>query len=314
MSDRSRHPTVAMLPVAALAAALAGSPASTEPLAGALSVRPSATTDAPVHPLVWRPRAASVAALESILEQAGYKLDAIRSGDLAVPRIILAQLPTDLGDVATADVRKELFVSALLPLILVENERILRHRDRVVRLRADFIADRVAEMPSWLLGLLEDYDAETVDQLLLRLDAVPPSLALAQAALESGWGTSRFVESRNALFGVREVVRLASGQRAWRLRSFSDVPAAVRFYVRTLNIHPAYAELRRERARLRREGRVPGAAELSAYLDSYSERGRAYGRDIARLAASNDFVAFDDARLTGGTIAAENLARSADAS
>lgn len=315
MNDRqSRRPTVAILPVAALAAVLAGTPASTEPLAGALSVKPSGATDAPLHPLVWRPRADSVAALESVLRRADYRLDAVRSGDSDVPRILLARLPNDLASVETAETRKDLFVAALLPLVLAENERILRQRARVLRLRSDFIADRVVGPTDWLVRLFERYGAESMDELLRRLDAVPPSLALAQAALESGWGTSDFVESRNALFGVREVVRLKSGQRAWRLKSFPDVPAAVAFYVHTLNTHPAYAELRRERAKLRASGRVPGAAQLATHLDRYSERGQAYGRDVAHLAAWNDFAAFDEARLAKGAMTADSESRSADAS
>src|SRR5690606_19969249 len=122
-----------------------------------------------------------------------------------------------------------------------------------------------------LASLAEEYGVpdRDIDKLLLKVDIVPPSLALAQSIEESGWGTSYFARTGNALFGQRgwgsDTPGMAPAvQKAgdtFRVRAFPWVLDAVKAYVHNLNTHPAYAELRRLRAEAREKGSPPSGYE-----------------------------------------------------
>ena len=135
----------------------------------------------------------------------GYDLDQVRAAAKPVPRLYLEALPRGLDNLSSVNARKRLFIQSVLPIILRVNEEIVTARWRVERLKdrlswedALSAADR-----EWLMDVAELYGAAPFDMpgLLMRMDIVPPSLALAQAAEETGWGTSRFVREGNALFG-----------------------------------------------------------------------------------------------------------------
>jgi Bax protein len=144
-------------------------------------------------------------------------------------------------------------------------------------------------------------------ELLRRVDIVPPSLALTQAALESGWGTSRFAQEGNALFGQKafndSVDSLLSRHKkpadVHRYRSYDSLMSAVRSYVHNLNSHPAYGEFRSQRAELRKkagDGPLDGD-NLARTLLRYSERGLSYTADIRQMMRSNGMRSYDAARL-----------------
>ena len=150
------------------------------------------------------------------------------------------------------------------------------------------------------------YGAEPGDaaDLLSRIDVVPPSLALAQAAQESGWGTSRFARNANALYGQRSWGSDADGlkpakakRQDFRVRAFPDLLSAVRSYMHNLNSHRAYAELRQRRAQARALGAPLNALDLVGGLKSYSEEGKAYVRALSALIEGNELQSLDGARL-----------------
>lgn len=202
------------------------------------------------------------------------------------------------------ETRKVRFFEFLRPLLEAENARVLAARARLER-----IASTLPESGPgwrdrrWLAGLARHYrlDPETltlhtlVAELLLRVDAVPVSLGLAQAAKESGWGTSRFAVEGHALFGERcfavgcGVVPAAreDGLRH-EVEAFPSPAAAVASYVHNLNTHGDYAALRRLRAELRAAGEGVTGFALADALDSYSERGRAYIREVRQLIRYNE--------------------------
>jgi len=212
-----------------------------------------------------------------------------------------APLP-DFSQWPAGEARKEQFFAFLRPLLDAENARILAQRQRL-----DTIAAQ-AQTPSrrqarWLRGLAAEYDLAGADldeqallaELLLRVDAVPASLGLAQAAKESGWGTSRFAREGNALFGQRcfetgcglvpEHRRPGLGHE---VRGFPSPRAAVASYLRNLNTHRDYQGLRRLRAELRsREAQATGFL-LARTLDAYSERGDDYVREIRQMIRFNE--------------------------
>jgi Bax protein len=238
----------------------------------------------------------------------GYDLDAVSAGREGVPRVILASLPPDLGDLAVPQSRKELFVATMLPLVLQVNEEIAAERRRLLDLQARM---KSGEAPSradlgWLEEMAEYYAAAEPDPALLlpRIDQIPASLALAQAAEESGWGTSRFARDGNALFGQwsfdDDAMRPKQARSAgYGVRAFDSLLDAVRAYARNLNGHPAYRDFRRARAEARRAGRPLDGNALAGTLTRYSERGPAYVRTLRSIIRANGLTAYDAARFAG---------------
>lgn len=219
-----------------------------------------------------------------------------RRFDASVPSLYLYRLPSDIASVDRADTRKALFIRTLLPLVVSVNERTLRLRARVEALVPQIEQDALIN-PSdveFLTRVMEEFGLSRWDtaEMLRRLDVVPPSLALAQAAEESGWGTSRAAREDNALFGQMMFVG-STGQ----LKPFDDLTQTVKAYIRNLNTHRAYAEMRRHRASLRAAGKVIDGHSLASHLVRYSERGNAYIRAIQGLMDSNNFQALDQVKL-----------------
>ena len=217
--------------------------------------------------------------------------------------MIPARLLSGLPGQATANRRKIRFIKSTLPLILSANASILEDRLRIEILHAYEHAGVAidAEDARWLKTKAEHYGVEPVnlDELLRRVDIVPPSLALAQAAEESGWGTSRFARRGNALFGQRVfrgdggIVPLARPKgKTFRVRSFDSVMDGVRAYLHNLNTHFAYAGFRAMRAAMRQRGRIDGYG-LTAKLRNYSERRGAYLQSIRTIMRVNGFHVLD---------------------
>jgi Bax protein len=260
------------------------------------------------------PRVDSVHNLSEILSAAGYHLEGVRSGTAEVPRLLVVGLPGDLKTLDSIDNRKALFIKAMLPLILQVNEDLAADRSRVLDLRDRQAAGQpiAAGDQAWLADLYADYGVRlgNSDELLRRLDAVPVSLALAQAAIESGWGTSRFAQEGNALFGQigqqggAEPTALKSNADGTVFRSFDSLLGAVRAYVRNLNTHAAYRDFRTVRAKLRTKTGESAALDgdkLVGALVPYSERGQPYLDDIRTVMRNNRLEQFDRSRLAGGT-------------
>jgi Bax protein len=261
--------------------------------------------------------------LVGYFEEMGYRLDTLRDGVGTVPRLYLASLPNDLPKVESPEVRKAVFIKAMLPIILRVNEEVLERRAALETLSRKIALGRSlsTDEKTWLDDMAALYDLKKPDlpELLRRVDAVPPSLALAQAALESGWGTSRFAQKGNALFGQKIFIESPNampsydrdGNEVFRMRAFDDVFSSVRSYVHNLNSHPAYGDFRKLRADLRRKGTVdradfgPAASDaLAKKLVSYSERGADYIADVRNLIQVNDLRVFDRARLVSDTTVA----------
>jgi Bax protein len=205
--------------------------------------------------------------------------------------------------------RKDMFVAMILPLVLRENEEIAANRARLLDISARISED--VKLPAddrlWLAAMAERYDTEpaNVAELARRLDIIPPSLALAQAAEESGWGTSRFANEGNALFGQRTYSAaegMAPQSRAtdetFRVRAYRDLGGAVRSYIHNLNTHPAYAQFRKERAKKRAADQSVSGHAMAETLTRYSERGTDYVKTLQSLMRANRLADFDKARLT----------------
>jgi len=255
--------------------------------------------------------------LLSLFQEKDYRIDDVRSGDRPVPRLVLAGLPPDIETLEDTQDRKALFVKTMLPLVLLVNERIEKDRARLLQFQAARGEDRAISPKAispkdrvWLNELAARYGVDAakdvdIGELLRRVDAVPPSLALAQAAEESGWGTSRFAQAGNALFGQLTwspkhegiVPRNRRPGETHRFRSFHDLLSSVESYIHNLNTHDAYAEFRHQRAGLRTQGKPLDGFRLAGTLLRYSERGPDYVQAIRTVIRNNALTDFDRAAL-----------------
>ena len=149
-------------------------------------------------------------------------------------------------------------------------------------------------------------DRGASETFLRRLDVVPPALAIAQAAAESGWGTSRFAHKGNAVFGQRTwnrgkglVPRRRDADQRHEVKSFSDIGDSVRAYMMNLNCHPAYESYRRTRAEMRAAGAAFDSTKLARALTRYAEIGEAYVAILHRIIRVNRLRELDRATLSG---------------
>jgi len=199
----------------------------------------------------------------------------------------------DFSSIADIKQRKKQFLAFLGPIVHSENARTLAQRQRLVHLwQLHRLEVRIAQQDKqWLSEICQEYKVDLIPdasssfwmELLARVDVVPVSLALIQAANESGWGTSRFACEGNNLFGqwyfAREggMIPLERGEdQNHKLAQFDSINAAVRSYFRNLNTGAAYREFRQLRADCRSQGRSPDAWSLVGGLIRYSEQGQTY--------------------------------------
>lgn len=235
-----------------------------------------------------------------------YDLDLIRDGAF-VPRIFLASIPSALATVAETTTKKALFYKSVLPLVLQVNDEILRDRARLERLGNELARGQVPTAIDrlWLAMMSDRYNVKRDDTaaLLHQVDVIPPSLALAQAATESGWGTSRFAVEGNALFGQWTYAKgnLVPSDRGdgkgHMIRKFETLIDSVRAYAKNLNTHRAYREYRDMRAQLRSTNKPLDGRVLAGALHRYSELGVEYVNAIRAMISHNSLRRFDDARL-----------------
>jgi len=272
------------------------------------------------HPMTTPAPRASAPRSADPFAAIGYHLDAVREHG-EVPRIFMASLPADLVEDAVPAQRKAVFIKTALPLILHVNELIGVDRARIETLRdrslrGELLSD---EEVAWLDRTAETYGIARTDrgdfaELLRRVDVIPPSLALAQAAEESGWGTSRFAREGNALFGQR-IWRDGDGMvpqdrgegETYRVAAFAELIDGVRSYAHNLNTHASYEKFRATRLSQRIDGSGLDGYALAGMLTRYSERGPAYVRTIRTIIRSNALDSFDRARLGPQLITAASL-------
>ena len=244
--------------------------------------------------------------LAGFFRDVAYTLTDIRLGE-AVPPIKVERVPADLNTKDGPE-RKALFITAILPVVLEVNQRVLIDREQLLYLRDKMAADPTRVSPIeriWLEDLADRYDTpvDRIDELVRRVDVVPPSMAIAQSGVESGWGTSFAARTGNALFGQIQTFGRHSVDVPWKPGSgmpqpFSNVGEATEAYIANLNTHPAYAGFRAERAAMRERGEAIEGYRLIGTLLRYSERGLNYVQFVRQIMRENELSDFDKARLS----------------
>ena len=239
---------------------------------------------------------------ENLFYDLGYDLKSVRAGQKVKP-IYLTKLPKDLKTLGDTKKKRELFIKIILPLVLSENDKITEDRKRLFKVLAknfNTIGERV-----WLKRRFKEYKIKDGDlsKLKMRMDIIPVSVALAQAANESGWGTSRFALEGNALFGQWTWSKKGISpknkdpNKSHKILQFQVLKASVRAYKNNLNTHNAYKEFREARAQLRQRNEEILGLKLTKYLKNYASIGDKYVEILEDIITRNSLEDFDKANL-----------------
>ena len=250
--------------------------------------------------------------IKQLFEDTDYKLDDVRKKKLVKP-IALTLLPAEIKMIENVKKRKEFFIQIVLPLILEENKNIKLDRKRLFSIINK--SNNSNTEKKWLDKKYRQYGIPSRDLSILkrRMDIVPVSLAIAQAAKETGWGTSRFAQQGNALFGQwtwsGEGLKPKDAEKneGHKVMKFNVLQASVRAYQRNINTHSSYEDFRLARAKLRDLGEPLDSMILSEHLDKYAETGNEYVKVLQKIIEQNNLKDFDDAKLLPSSIELESL-------
>ena len=238
----------------------------------------------------------------NLFNDLGYDLKAVRAGQKVKP-IYLTKLPKDLKTLGNTSQKRELFIKIILPLILDENEKITDDRKKLFKMLSKNF--NTAGERYWLKRRFKEYkiDDQDLSKLKMRMDIIPVSIALAQAANESGWGTSRFALEGNALFGQWTWSKKGISPKnkdpdaSHKILQFQILKASVRAYKNNLNTHNAYKQFREERAKLREADDKINGLLLTQYLKNYAGIGSKYVEILDSIISNNSLTDFDEADL-----------------
>ena len=244
----------------------------------------------------------SASTIKQLFEDTDYNLQDVRKKKLVKP-VALTLLPQEIKMIENTKKRKEFFIQIVLPLIIKENSNIRIDRKNLFKIINK--SNNTNLEKKWLGKKYKQYGVAPGDlsSLKIRMDEIPVSLAIAQAAKETGWGTSRFAQEGNALFGQWTwsgeglKPKEAKAGEGHKVMKFNVLQASVRAYQRNLNTHSTYRDFRRARAELRDLGKPLDSLELSKYLNKYAETGNQYVEVLQKIIKQNKLKDFDDAKL-----------------
>ena len=250
--------------------------------------------------------------IDSLFKEVNYNLKDVRETKLVKP-IDIGLLPNEIKNIDNTKKRKNLFIKIVLPLIVKENNKI-----RIDRKRLFTILNKNSNTDierKWLEKKYKQYGVRQNDlsTLKIRMDEIPVSLAIAQAAKETGWGTSRFALKGNALFGQwtwsGEGLKPENAEEGkdHKVMKFHSLQLSVRAYLRNLNTHSSYKNLRRVRTELRNKNKELDSIILVKHLDKYAETGNQYIEVLKKIIEQNNLKDFDEARLLPSSKDLESL-------
>ena len=241
--------------------------------------------------------------IEQLFIDTNYTLDKVRETKLVNIGNKIDHFPVEIKSIDNSKKRKNFFIQIVLPLIVEENAKIRLDRKELFRILGKNINNKKEKQ--WLKEKFKQYGLNDGDfySLKIRMDEIPVSLALAQAAKETGWGTSRFAQEGNALFGQwtwnGNGIKPAGVDKdaKHKVAKFSVLKASVRAYQRNLNTHKSYIEFRKERAIQRDNNEKLNSLVLVNYLDKYAETGQQYIDVLKKIIKQNSLTDFDDVNV-----------------
>jgi Bax protein len=238
----------------------------------------------------------------NLFKDVDYDLGQVRSEKLVKP-IYFTQFPKDLDGLKNTQLKKETFIKIVLPLVVAENEKIFADRKKLIILSdKKFTTDPEKQ---WIRQKLLEYKVKKGDlkELLVRMDIIPASIALAQAAKESGWGTSRFALEGNAIFGQwtwsgQGIAPLdRASNKNHKILKFPILRASVKAYKNNLNTHKSYSKFREKRSQLRTKNKKISGLELTETLNNYAQTGSEYTKILNQIIRQNRLTDFEPVSL-----------------
>ena len=250
--------------------------------------------------------------IDSLFKEVNYNLKDVRNTKLVKP-VDISLLPNEIKSIENTKKRKNMFIKIVLPLIVKENNKIRIDRKRLFTILNKNSNTDIEK--KWLEKKYKQYGVRKNDlsSLKIRMDEIPVSLAIAQAAKETGWGTSRFALKGNALFGQwtwsGEGLKPKNADKGkdHKVMKFHSLQLSVRAYLRNLNTHSTYKNLRKARTELRNQNKSLDSIILSKHLDKYAETGSQYIEVLQKIIEQNNLKDFDEARLLPSSKDLESL-------
>ncbi len=255
----------------------------------------------------------SASTIVQLFEDTKYDLKKVKETKLVNIGNSIDHLPLEMKKIENTQKRKNLFIQIVLPLIIEENTKIRLDRKKLFAiLNKNNNSNSERE---WLSEKFKQYGVKSNDfsTLKIRMDEIPASLAIAQAAKETGWGTSRFAQEGNALFGQwtwsGEGIKPAGAEigSKHKIAKFKVLKASVKAYQRNLNTHSGYKEFRKERAIQRDNNGRLNSLKLVNFLDKYAETGIEYTKILKKIIEQNSLTEFDDVKILPTTKKLKNL-------
>ena len=238
----------------------------------------------------------------NLFEDVNYDLNKVRFEKKVKP-IYFTQFPKDLDEIQSVKLKKETFIKIVLPLIVAENEKILDDRYKLDKITSKKMT--TDKEKQWLRQKFLEYKVKrgNVEELKNRMDVIPVSIALAQAAKESGWGTSRFALEGNAIFGqwtwtgqgIEPLLKDKS--KSHKILRFPILRASVKSYKNNLNTHRSYKDFRSKRRDLREKNKKISGLKLTKTLDNYAQTGNEYTKILEQIIIQNRLMDFELVRL-----------------
>ena len=255
----------------------------------------------------------SASTIEELFKDTKYNLKKVKETKLVNIGNSIDHLPMEMKNIENTKKRKNLFIQIVLPLIIEENTKIRLDRKKLFAILNKNNNSETEK--KWLSKKFKQYGVKSNDfsTLKIRMDEIPVSLAIAQAAKETGWGTSRFAQEGNALFGQwtwsGDGIKPAGADvdSKHKVAKFKVLKASVKAYQRNLNTHSGYKKFRRERAIQRDNDGKLNSLQLVNYLDKYAETGIEYTETLKKIILQNSLTEFDDVKILPTTKKLKNL-------
>tara|TARA_Y100000816_G_scaffold185604_1_gene134710 strand:+ start:647 stop:1726 length:1080 start_codon:yes stop_codon:yes gene_type:complete len=259
------------------------------------------------------PQRLSASTIEELFKDNGYNLDTVKKTKLVNAGNQLTKLPKELKNIESPKKKKKLFIKIVLPLIIEENLKIRFDRKKLFEILNKNNTSKRDK--AWLELKFKQYGVKDNDfaKLKIRMDEIPVSLAIAQAAKETGWGSSRFAQEGNALFGQwtwsGEGIKPLDVEKdkKHKVAKFKILKASVRAYQRNLNTHSSYKEFRIERAIQRDNDEKLDSLKLVNFLEKYAETGKEYTEVLTKIILQNSLTDFDDVQILPTSLKMKNL-------
>ncbi len=242
--------------------------------------------------------------LNKIFDKQKYYISSVRDKKL-VPNISINKFPKDFNLISSTKDKKSLFIRSLLPLIISENNKIIEANKRIKKIDNNTFEYIARDDALWLKKQFKNYKVKShhIDDLIAKVDIIPVSIALAQAAIESGWGTSRFVSEGNALFGQWSwfkgsgiIPKKRDSDETYEIKSFENLRQSVAAYMKNLNSHNNYSEFRAVRNNYRINNSKINSIKLIKYLSNYAENTE-YSKILEKIIKKNDLQEFDQVEI-----------------